>query len=293
MSEYLQDDYPIFYYSESENKVNPFTFNDTTGIDDSEEQLKIEDQKRYYNDSNSPNNTTNRITQGDTSSNKNIKITKIFNVMNPNQENNTNQNNLLGHIRQRPDEDDKKCRRKYGCDNILSKVEVHFSEKFILNFINQLIDIFDENPKKINNRFIKIAHNLIKNVSKKKFDILLKKKISDILSQTVSDKYKHFQKDNNQKLCEEIEENYPIINKILEQNYLTLFQNFYYPSKREINLKKICDIEKTIYLSGNVETFKDLIKKEEKKEENDSYYASRIREVVNEYFFNGKLKFFS
>ena len=48
---------------------------------------------------------------------------------------------------------------------------------------------------------------------------------------------------------------------MLNQNYLTLFQKVYYPSKREINLKKIYDIDEPsiIELPKEIKMFKDKV----------------------------------
>lgn len=176
-------------------------------------------------------------------------------------------------------------KRRNSSDNILSKIEVHFS-KFIKEYVNHILDVF---PNTIEQRFIDIDHHLKKNVKKEKFEKILKKKISDILSQNISSKYKHYEKCHNMKLCEEIEKNFPILKEILEQNYLTLFKKVYYPSKRVINLKNMYNIDKIIYLPENIEMFKDKIKKFSE----EDVYIRKIQNVVNKHYFEGELKFFS
>ena len=301
MSEYIQDNFPITYPDESESQINeninidPFPF-PSTNIPDvritKEEQKREEekeDQKRFFIES----------TQENTSVQSNERRI-LFNIIN--QENNSSEN-LLSRKKKREN-----SRRKYDPDNIMSKLEVSFikyndssfsniylkisSNEFILDYLNQMIDDLDVH-KKIKIRFKKIEHALKKNVAKKKFKILCKKKISDIAFQNISGKYKHFETDNNLKLKEEIENNLPIMKKILDENYLTLFRNVYYPSKREINLKTMYGIDKTIYLSNKVKMFKDLIKKLKDNEKEDEYYIDKFKKVVNEYYFEGKLKFFS
>ena len=284
MSEYIQDNFPITYPDESESLINeninidPFPF-PSTNIPDvritKEEQKREEekeDQKRFFIES----------TQENTSVQSNERRI-LFNIIN--QENNSSEN-LLSRKKKREN-----SRRKYDPDNIMSKLEVA-SNEFILDYLNQMIDDLDVH-KKIKIRFKKIEHALKKNVAKKKFKILCKKKISDIAFQNISGKYKHFETDNNLKLKEEIENNLPIMKKILDENYLTLFRNVYYPSKREINLKTMYGIDKTIYLSNKVKMFKDLIKKLKDNEKEDEYYIDKFKKVVNEYYFEGKLKFFS
>ena len=177
-------------------------------------------------------------------------------------------------------------RRRDDFDNLLSKIEVD-SNNFTLNYINYMLDIF---PNQINKKFLKIEHKLKKKINKEKFEEQLKKKVSQILSQNISDKYKAKGKDFNKKLCREIEKEAPLIKKMLNQNYLTLFQKIYYPSKREINLKKIYDIDEPsiIELPKEIKMFKDKVEEFE-----DDAYKKELYETANKAYFEGKLKFFA
>ena len=194
---------------------------------------------------------------------------------------NTNQKYLYKVLNKK-----RKNRRRDDFDNLLSKIEVD-SNNFTLNYINYMLDIF---PNQINKKFLKIEHKLKKKINKEKFEEQLKKKVSQILSQNISDKYKAKGKDFNKKLCREIEKEAPLIKKMLSQNYLTLFQKVYYPSKREINLKKIYDIDEPsiIELPKEIKMFKDKVK-----EFKDEAYKKELYETANKAYFEGKLKFFA
>ena len=124
------------------------------------------------------------------------------------------------------------------------------------------------------------------NKSKVKFNEIIQKKVVEVISQDISSKFKYYPKDYNKKLCERLEKEIPIMKKILEQNYLTLFKNVYFPSKRDINLDKIYGINKIIHLPKEIKMFKDKIKTFD-----DEDYKIKMKKVVNEFYFEGKLKF--
>ena len=124
------------------------------------------------------------------------------------------------------------------------------------------------------------------NKSKVKFNEIIQKKVVEVISQDISSKFKYYPKDYNKKLCERLEKEIPIMKKILEQNYLTLFKNVYFPSKRDINLDKIYGINKIIHLTKEIKMFKDKIKTFD-----DEDYKIKMKKVVNEFYFEGKLKF--
>ena len=168
-------------------------------------------------------------------------------------------------------------------DNISLMISVDYCN-FIPNFVNFLLKIFNFKEE---NEFCKIDANLKKNITKKKHSIILNQKIKYLLSSKISNKYKRFDSKNNETLCERIIKEIPIMEKILDIDYLTFFQKVYFPSKREINLKDLYGIEKTIYLPKNIKMFKDKFSQfdEESKE--------RIYNVVNEKYFGGKMQFLS
>lgn len=241
-----------------------FSNNEREGLLEDESQL--EHERRYFN------TIANGITNESTLINESNGPKKLFNIELVNRNSPINED-LIGHKR-----------RKFDYDNILSKVEVHFTN-FINDYLNFFIDTFDDG-KKITERFIKISHECMNNKSKVKFNEIIQKKVVEVISQDISSKFKHYPKDYNKKLCERLEKEIPIMKKILEQNYLTLFKNVYFPSKRDINLDKIYGINKIIHLTKEIKMFKDKIKTFD-----DEDYKIKMKKVVNEFYFEGKLKF--
>ena len=241
-----------------------FSNNEREGLLEDESQL--EHERRYFN------TIENGITNESTLINESNGPKKLFNIELVNRNSPINED-LIGHKR-----------RKFDYDNILSKVEVHFTN-FINDYLNFFIDTFDDG-KKITERFIKISHECMNNKSKVKFNEIIQKKVVEVISQDISSKFKYYPKDYNKKLCERLEKEIPIMKKILEQNYLTLFKNVYFPSKRDINLDKIYGINKIIHLTKEIKMFKDKIKTFD-----DEDYKIKMKKVVNEFYFEGKLKF--
>ena len=241
-----------------------FSNNEREGLLEDESQL--EHERRYFN------TIANGITNESTLINESNGPKKLFNIELVNRNSPINED-LIGHKR-----------RKFDYDNILSKVEVHFTN-FINDYLNFFIDTFDDG-KKITERFIKISHECMNNKSKVKFNEIIQKKVVEVISQDISSKFKYYPKDYNKKLCERLEKEIPIMKKILEQNYLTLFKNVYFPSKRDINLDKIYGINKIIHLPKEIKMFKDKIKTFD-----DEDYKIKMKKVVNEFYFEGKLKF--
>ena len=241
-----------------------FSNNEREGLLEDESQL--EHERRYFN------TIANGITNESTLINESNGPKKLFNIELVNRNSPINED-LIGHKR-----------RKFDYDNILSKVEVHFTN-FINDYLNFFIDTFDDG-KKITERFIKISHECMNNKSKVKFNEIIQKKVLEVISQDISSKFKYYPKDYNKKLCERLEKEIPIMKKILEQNYLTLFKNVYFPSKRDINLDKIYGINKIIHLTKEIKMFKDKIKTFD-----DEDYKIKMKKVVNEFYFEGKLKF--
>ena len=241
-----------------------FSNNEREGLLEDESQL--EHERRYFD------TIANGITNESTLINESNGPKKLFNIELVNRNSPINED-LIGHKR-----------RKFDYDNILSKVEVHFTN-FINDYLNFFIDTFDDG-KKITERFIKISHECMNNKSKVKFNEIIQKKVVEVISQDISSKFKYYPKDYNKKLCERLEKEIPIMKKILEQNYLTLFKNVYFPSKRDINLDKIYGINKIIHLTKEIKMFKDKIKTFD-----DEDYKIKMKKVVNEFYFEGKLKF--
>lgn len=143
-------------------------------------------------------------------------------------------------------------------DNLLRKVQVHYLN-FIISYINDIL-----NGLQIKEEFLKIDYKFKKNINKDFLDELKTKKISDIICNDISSKYKKDKK-TNLKIYEKIKKN-EILNVILNQNYLEPF-DIYYKSKKIINLKNY-GLDKEIILSDKSKMFKDLLKDSLKDKDN-------------------------
>ena len=183
-------------------------------------------------------------------------------------------------------EKNKKIHDKFDVFNILNLLQVN-SINCIILFLNCVLDYFNYDKK---DRFKNIVSSAKKKVNKKKLSIIKNKTLNEIITEKISEKYKNFKCDYNQLLYEKIKQNpdyqiNKIIINILDEKYLTFFQNVYYQSKRTFNLRKY-GIDANLPLS-NVELYIDKINKFKDKD-----YKNAISNCINEYYFDGKLMFY-
>ena len=125
-----------------------------------------------------------------------------------------------------------KLPRKFDRDDMTIKNQVHY-----FNFIPEFFNFELENYG-INGKFKKIDYQLKKKCNFNYFNELNGKKLYEILIMKESSRYKNSGENYNAKLYERIKD-IPVIKNILNENYLTFFRSVYYPSGREINLKKL------------------------------------------------------
>ena len=140
---------------------------------------------------------------------------------------------------------------KFKSDNVLIKIQVNYLT-FIVDFSNELLKFMG-----IKGKFYKINYSFKRKTNKKFITFLKGLNIGQILLLGVSPKY--LNKDNNKNLYNIIIKN-PVINSILSQNYLTIFQNVYYKSERIINMEKY-GLKKIFVLSNKVKIYDDFILK--------------------------------
>jgi uncharacterized protein YktA (UPF0223 family) len=172
----------------------------------------------------------------------------------------------------------KKTHDKSSTDNLLRKIQVHYMS-FIISFINAILKELNYNQ-----RFLKINYQFKKNVNKDFFESLKIKNLSDIINNSISDKYKKKIKNLNYIIYDEIKDD-PIINNILNENYLDIFKNYYYKSVNIINLAKY-GIEKEINLPSNVKMYKDFIKEIIKE---DKEYAHNLNICISQNYLTGNM----
>ena len=115
-------------------------------------------------------------------------------------------------------------------DNIIRKLQVHYFT-FIVHFINEILDHFFPNDKKL--RFLNAGYDMKKNVKQSYVESLRDKKIADILKYKPSPKYKIHTKENiNEEIYNKICESNQFMKNFLEINYLELFNKYYIKNSR-------------------------------------------------------------
>ena len=166
---------------------------------------------------------------------------------------------------------------KNSYDNILRKIQVNFIS-FIIKYANSILQTFCDS------KFLKIDYQYKKNVNKSSFKNIKNKKISEILCQKISEKYKKINKETNRKIVELYIDTNPELKQIFSETYVDLFKNIYFLGKREISLK-INGENKIISLYG-IEMFKDLLDKIRKEDKENIEYINRIKKCVEDNFLN-------
>ena len=170
-----------------------------------------------------------------------------------------------------------KCHDKNSYDNILRKIQVKFIS-FIIEYANAILKTF------CNSKFLKIDYQFKKKVNKSSFKEIKNQKISEILCQEISKKYKRINKETNRIIVELYIETNPELKQIFSETYENLFKNIYYLGKREIILK-INGENRIISLYG-IEMFKDLLNKIDKEDAENIKYINRIKKCVQDNFLN-------
>jgi hypothetical protein len=159
---------------------------------------------------------------------------------------------------------------KFSEDNLRRKIQVHFMS-FIIVFINDILKQLGHEQQ-----FNKLSYDFKKNVTNSFFEELKTKKISDIICNNISKKYKKENLDFNQKLYENLKDK-EVLKDLFDVNYLVFFKNIYY----EKNITFLNSLsEKKIVLSSQIKTFEDL--KQTVKKDND--YVEKLNLYVEENF---------
>lgn len=218
----------------------------------------INDEERYYT------KYTSKDSKNNTPSTKNLFKTKIF---------------LQGKKRGRlpkannhEDIDDQNTHTKSAKDNILRKIKVH-SFSFIIALINEILQFFYFKKKFINlNQKDKIE------VKKKSIKLLKMQKVHEIIIKKISKKFSNHSLNSNKTIYDSITNN--IIKEILNENFITFFENNYLKNDRIINLEKYGS-NKVIILSTNVKMFEDLIEKNNK---NGEEYINQLIYYAQNFF---------
>lgn len=171
---------------------------------------------------------------------------------------------------------------KKSKDNIQRKIQVHFFNKFLLLFINEILIILG-----FKEQFININYEIKKNIKNEYVNKLKKTNIGEIFKQEITPKNKidyNKDKDKNKKVYEIVVKKSPVAEKILSDTYINVFRKFYFKNNRNLNNYGL-----NVTLSKNVETFEDFLNKKNIKD--DYQYKEKIIEVVqNNYLVHFKTK---
>lgn len=213
-------------------------------IHTSKDEDKFLDQKIYFTDESRTRVTKENNIQIQSQITSNPKI-DIFEVTySPLQKKRGRQANENGG--KKPTHD------KNSTDNLKRKIQVHYMS-FIIDSINDIIKQLGYEEE-----FLNLDYNYKKNVSNTFFLGLKKKKISDIISNNISEKYSTKDTETNINLHKKLK-NDKRLKKIFDENYLLFFKNIYFNFDDKINFIKY-GLDKDIILSRKVERYKDLIK---------------------------------
>ena len=157
---------------------------------------------------------------------------------------------------------------KFSEDNLRRKIQVHCMS-CIISFINDILKQLGYEQQ-----FNKLSYDFKKNVTNSFFKELKEQKISDIICNKISKKYKKENFDFNQKLYENLKDK-EVLKDIFDLYYLAFFKNIYY--EKNINFLSSLS-EKKIVLSNHIKTFEDL--KQSVKKDND--YVEKLNLYVEE-----------
>ena len=206
-------------------------------------------------------------------------------------ETNKENDSLLSKKRKR------KIHDKFDKDNIKRKVQVNYL-KFLVEFVNKIIlkifDKFNKNniieiksKKQIENyQFKSLNYDFSKKIDSFSFNKYKSKKISEILKENTSPKYKKY---NNVDVYDNIIHINKKLNNILNKPYLEFFEAFY-QKQNFLNLKKY-GFDLDIYLD-DIKRFQEFTEEQkEKTNENFELYLKRIEECINSDFISNKFFF--
>ena len=159
---------------------------------------------------------------------------------------------------------------KENDDNIRRKIKCHF-HNFIINFFNNLI----KEKKKGNIKFKKIKYSYALNDTIKFNKILLLSKISDFFKLEISNKYKKYQKNENELVYEKLI-------KRFDKEDLQLFDLTYMEFYEKYYLNEIFNDD------SKLKNFYNLFENEKKKESNENKrrYSNLLKLIAEQRFIN-------
>ena len=181
---------------------------------------------------------------------------------------------------------DEYSHNKFILDNLLKRIQTHYMT-FIIDYANEVIHKFG-----YKDIFIQANYKYKKFVNKSNFSFLKGQNIGYILSLEISPKFRNENNFKNKILYEKVIK-IPIIKKLFDQNYISLFENIYYKNKKYINLE-YDDKNDIIIFSEKVKTFDALLKKirnnDKMDEETTEEYIEKLKVCIKENYLSDDIE---
>ena len=159
---------------------------------------------------------------------------------------------------------------KKNDDNIRRKIKCHF-HNFIINYFNNLI----KEKKKGNLKFKKIKYSYALNDTMKFNNTLLLSKISDFFKLEISNKYKKYQKNENELVYEKLIKRFDKdVLQLFNLTYMEFYEKYY--------------LNEAFNNNSKLKNFYSLFKKERNKEsdENKIRYSNLLKLIAEQRFIN-------
>ena len=173
-----------------------------------------------------------------------------------------------------------KTHDKFSTDNLLRKIQVHYIS-FLISFINEILKALN-----FKQQFFKLDYKFKRNVNKNIFEALKDKKLSDIICNKISDKYKEQDKLANFKIYDQLK-NEKVLEKLFNEKYFYFFKNYYYKSLKKINLNNY-GLDKEIILS-DTKSYKDLLEDIKKDPDaNNKQYIENMNLCISQNYLKDK-----
>ena len=158
---------------------------------------------------------------------------------------------------------------KENDDNIRRKIKCHF-HNFIINYFNNLI----KEKKKGNLKFKKIKYSYALNDTMKFNNTLLLSKISDFFKLEISNKYKKYQKNENELVYEKLIKRFDNeVRQLFDLTYMEFYEKYYLNEA---------------FNNSKLKNFYSLFENERNKEsdENKIRYSNLLKLIAEQRFIN-------
>lgn len=241
--------------SSPESKAKQFLIFKTTNYESPENQILENNNQNNSTSSNNKNNSKNEATSA--------KYRKLFFFP----KNNGKPVRFMGKKRgkKKSNFDSIHKHDKMAKDNIIRKLQVHYIS-FLINFVNFIItklfpgDFRNYKQLKFADDYLfkKLNHQQIRIVNKSFLSLLKSKTIGEILCNSISPIYRRHKLESNYEVYDRVVKELPEMKKILNLNYLDLFEDIYHKNNRLIDLSKY-GINMYVRINDEVQLFEDIV----------------------------------